>query len=127
MNPHPNPPLLELDALEIVVVVDNETDTLSSIDPGLPQAPEVADLALRTPTSREYQRYACKCVFDQLCCAGHGYSLLLTAERRGVRSCDSTRLGDAGRPRNPITTGSRNAVQQLTRGLTAHARTASIS
>ena len=30
-----------LDELILTVVVDNETDTLSSIDPGVPQAPEV--------------------------------------------------------------------------------------
>ena len=38
-----------LDHLELVVVVDNETDTLSSIDPGLPQYPEVASLLARIP------------------------------------------------------------------------------
>jgi len=44
-----------LDALELVVVVDNETDTLSSIDAAVPQRPEVASLVARTleiaPTS----------------------------------------------------------------------------
>jgi 7,8-dihydropterin-6-yl-methyl-4-(beta-D-ribofuranosyl)aminobenzene 5'-phosphate synthase len=47
--------MLQLDALEIVVVVDNETDTLSSVDVGVPQVPEVVHLAARTPTSRKYQ------------------------------------------------------------------------
>jgi len=30
----------ELDELTITIVVDNATDTLSSIDPGIPQLPE---------------------------------------------------------------------------------------
>ena len=30
-----------LDNLEMIVVVDNETDTLSSIDPGVDQVPEL--------------------------------------------------------------------------------------
>lgn len=33
--------VVALDELELVVVVDNETDTLSSVDDGVPQTPEV--------------------------------------------------------------------------------------
>lgn len=33
--------IAQLDELEILVVVDNETDTLSSVDVGVPQVPEV--------------------------------------------------------------------------------------
>jgi 7,8-dihydropterin-6-yl-methyl-4-(beta-D-ribofuranosyl)aminobenzene 5'-phosphate synthase len=69
--------VVELDALEILVVVDNETDTLSSVDEGVPQVPEVIHLAARTPASRQYQGHDCKTVFDQLCCACHGFSVLL--------------------------------------------------
>ena len=75
--------MLQLDALEIVVVVDNETDTLSSVDVGVPQVPEVVHLAARTPTSRKYQGHECKTVFDQLCCACHGLSVLITGRRNG--------------------------------------------
>ena len=32
----------ELDDLTITIVVDNATDTLSSIDPGMPQTSEIA-------------------------------------------------------------------------------------
>ena len=35
----------QLDELEILVVVDNETDTLSSVDDGVPQIPEIIHLA----------------------------------------------------------------------------------
>ena len=44
--------MLQLDELEILVVVDNETDTLSSVDAGVPQVPEVIHLAARTPATR---------------------------------------------------------------------------
>ena len=37
--------VVQLDELEILVVVDNETDTLSSVDDGVPQIPEIAHLA----------------------------------------------------------------------------------
>jgi len=77
--------ILPLEELEILVVVDNETDTLSSVDPGIPQVPEVMHLAARTPASREYQGHDCKTVFDQLCCACHGLSLLITGRRGGER------------------------------------------
>jgi hypothetical protein len=41
--------VLHLEELEILVVVDNETDTLSSVDEGVPQIPEVAHLAAAEP------------------------------------------------------------------------------
>ncbi|MGH6928208.1 MAG: MBL fold metallo-hydrolase, partial [Dongiaceae bacterium] len=75
--------VVQLDELEILVVVDNETDTLSSVDEGVPQVPEVVHLAARTPPSREYKGHACKTVFDQLCCACHGLSVLITGRRNG--------------------------------------------
>src|SRR5499427_3068621 len=73
--------IVALDELEILVVVDNETDTLSSVDPGVPQVPEVVHLASRTPASRKYEGHECKVVFDQLCCACHGLSVLITGRR----------------------------------------------
>ena len=41
-----------LDALDVLVVVDNETDTLSSVAEGSPQVPEVVHLAARTPPAQ---------------------------------------------------------------------------
>src|SRR5262249_55587011 len=73
----------ELDELEILVVVDNETDTLSSVDEGVPQVPEVVHLAARTPPSRTYQGHSCKTVFDHLCWACHGFSALITGRKGG--------------------------------------------
>src|ERR1044071_9095418 len=73
--------VMHLDQLEILVVVDNETDTLSSIDEGVPQVPEVVHLAARIPATRQYEGHDCKTVFDQLCCACHGLSVLITGRR----------------------------------------------
>ncbi len=85
MSPQDSLPagILPLDELEVLVVVDNETDTLSSVDAGAPQIPEVMHLAARTPASRKYEGHECKTVFDQLCCACHGLSLLITGRRDG--------------------------------------------
>jgi 7,8-dihydropterin-6-yl-methyl-4-(beta-D-ribofuranosyl)aminobenzene 5'-phosphate synthase len=85
MSPHDSLPagVVLLDELEILVVVDNETDTLSSVDVGIPQVPEIIHLAARTPTSRTHQGHECKTVFDQLCCACHGLSVLITGRRQG--------------------------------------------
>ena len=38
--------IVALDELEILVVVDNETDTLSSVDKGVPQIPEVKGVVI---------------------------------------------------------------------------------
>lgn len=73
--------IVPLDSLEVMVVVDNETDTLSSVDDGVPQIPEVVHLAARTPAERTYAGHQCKTVFDQLCCGCHGLSVLITGRR----------------------------------------------
>jgi 7,8-dihydropterin-6-yl-methyl-4-(beta-D-ribofuranosyl)aminobenzene 5'-phosphate synthase len=82
-----------LDALELVVVVDNETDTLSSVDPGMPQLPEIASLVARLPPDRHHDGDACTSVFDHLCVACHGLSVLVTG-RLGDRT--RTVLFDVG-------------------------------
>ena len=41
-----------LDALDLLVVVDNESDTLSSVDKGVPQLPELGRLVARVPILR---------------------------------------------------------------------------
>lgn len=70
-----------LDELALLVVVDNETDTLSSVDDGVPQIPEVMHLLGRVAPDRVHEGHECKVVFDQLCCACHGYSVLATGRR----------------------------------------------
>lgn len=77
-----------LDELTITVIVDNETDTLSSIEGGLPQEPEIASLLQRIPPSRRDDGDPCVPAFGHLCVACHGLSVLLTgvagAERHTV-------------------------------------------
>ena len=75
--------VVQLDELEMLVVVDNETDTLSSVDEGVPQIPEIVQHAARTPPSRSFEGHECKVVFDQLCCACHGLSVLITGRKNG--------------------------------------------
>jgi 7,8-dihydropterin-6-yl-methyl-4-(beta-D-ribofuranosyl)aminobenzene 5'-phosphate synthase len=75
---------VELDELEVSVIVDNETDTLSSVQEGVPQVPELAQLAARTaPVS--CCGHECQLLFDRLCGACHGLSLLLTGRHKGVQ------------------------------------------
>ena len=64
-----------LDHLELLVVVDNETDTLSSVDPGVSQLPEMASLLDRLPAEGAH---GAVCVFDHLCVACHGLSVQVT-------------------------------------------------
>lgn len=85
--------VVELDELELLVVMDNETDTLSSVDDGIPQIPEVVNLAARTPSTRQHDGHECKTVFDQLCCGCHGLSVLVTGKSKDV---EHTILFDVG-------------------------------
>jgi 7,8-dihydropterin-6-yl-methyl-4-(beta-D-ribofuranosyl)aminobenzene 5'-phosphate synthase len=82
----------ELDQLTITIVVDNATDTLSSITPGIPQLPEMAYL-LGGPSIGDHDGVACVVTFDHLCVACHGFSALASA-RLGDRT--STILFDVG-------------------------------
>ena len=75
------PEPLPLDELRLLVVVDNATDTLSSIGDGVPQTPEVAQHLPRVPVSRTHEGRPGKVVFDRLCCAAHGFSVLVTGRR----------------------------------------------
>jgi 7,8-dihydropterin-6-yl-methyl-4-(beta-D-ribofuranosyl)aminobenzene 5'-phosphate synthase len=70
-----------LDNLEMIVVVDNETDTLSSIDPGVDQVPELASLLRRVPPTRHHDGHPGVSVFEHLCVACHGLSVLLRGRR----------------------------------------------
>lgn len=84
---------VELDELRLLIVVDNETDTLSSVDEGVPQVPEAAGLLARVPSIHEFDGHACKPIFEHLCCACHGFSALVTG-RRGKE--EHTVLFDVG-------------------------------
>jgi len=66
-----------LDELRLMVVVDNETDALSSIDPGVPQIGEIGGFLQRSPAPSETDPG--HVFFDRSCCACHGFSVLATA------------------------------------------------
>ncbi len=68
---------VRLDELLLTVVVDNETDTLSSVDVGVPQEPEMLSLLGRVAPSRR-GGHDVVTVFDHLCVACHGLSVLVT-------------------------------------------------
>ena len=83
---------VELDELLITVVVDNATDGLSSIPAGIPQHSEFAHL-LDGPAVGTQDGHEMVAVFEQLCLACHGFSVLAT----GLRGEDvSTVLFDVG-------------------------------
>jgi len=66
-----------LDELELTVVIDNETDTLSSVDDGIDQLPELVSLLERHEPTRHHEGHPGIPVFDHLCVACHGLSVLL--------------------------------------------------
>jgi 7,8-dihydropterin-6-yl-methyl-4-(beta-D-ribofuranosyl)aminobenzene 5'-phosphate synthase len=82
-----------LDNLTVTVIVDNETDGLSSVDAGLPQLSEIVSLLARIPPTRRHDGHDCVPVFDHLCVACHGLSVLLTGEADTQRH---TALFDVG-------------------------------
>jgi 7,8-dihydropterin-6-yl-methyl-4-(beta-D-ribofuranosyl)aminobenzene 5'-phosphate synthase len=71
---------LPLDDLTITIVIDNTTDTLSSIQPGVPELPEMAYLLGQPPTG-EHDGHRCVVTLNQLCFACHGFSALVSARR----------------------------------------------
>src|SRR6476659_8409319 len=91
MNPDVVP--AALDELILTVVVDNATDTLSSVDAGIPQLPEVLSLLGRIPPTRRHDGHDAIAVFDHFCVACHGLSVLVRG-RRGNES--HTMLFDVG-------------------------------
>jgi len=82
-----------LDELILTVVVDNATDTLSTVDAGIPQLPEVLSLLGRIPPTRRHDGHDAIAVFDHFCVACHGLSVLVRG-RRGNES--HTILFDVG-------------------------------
>lgn len=88
----PSVQTMQLDELTVTVVVDNATDTLSSVATGIPQHPELVHL-LGGPTVGTYDGHAMVPVFEHLCVACHGFSVLATA-RSGPES--ATVLFDVG-------------------------------
>src|SRR5215471_6157913 len=73
--------IVPLDALDLLVVVDNESDTLSSVDKGVPQLPELGRLVARVPHRAPIDGHDCVEPWGHLCLACHGFSVLVTGRR----------------------------------------------
>ena len=72
--------LVELNTLEILVVVDNEVDPLSSYQhPGLKVSGQLLDVAKRAPLHRDHDRANAQneLRFHNICCGAHGLSLMI--------------------------------------------------
>lgn len=74
--------VIELDELHLVVVTDNETDTLSSIDNDS-QTPENVNLLDRLEPVFVVDGLAHTTVLDHMCCASHGFSVIATGRSNG--------------------------------------------
>src|SRR5262252_8378553 len=66
--------IVALDALDLLVVVDNESDTLSSVDKGVPQLPELGRLVARVPHCAPIDGHDCVEPWGNACLASHGFS-----------------------------------------------------
>ena len=96
--------IVALDALDLLVVVDNESDTLSSVDKGVPQLPELGRLVARVPHRVPIDGHDCVEPWGHLCLACHGFSALVTG-RRAPMSARSSSTSDP-----PPTSGWRTRV-----------------
>jgi 7,8-dihydropterin-6-yl-methyl-4-(beta-D-ribofuranosyl)aminobenzene 5'-phosphate synthase len=82
-----------LDELVLTVLVDNETDTLSSVSAGVPQQAEMLGHLGRATPAHTVDDHSCFQVFDHLCVACHGFSVLA---RGRIGDETHTALFDAG-------------------------------
>src|SRR6478735_3531554 len=71
---------VELDELVVTVVVDNATDILSTVPEGIPQLAESAHL-FEGPSMGTHDGHDMVAVFENLCVACHGYSVVARAKR----------------------------------------------
>lgn len=73
--------LTEIDALEVLVIVDNEVDPMSSYQhPDLTVSGLLGDVALRAPiqdSSRGTAKFEVR--LDNVCCGAHGLSLMIVS------------------------------------------------
>src|SRR5262249_35551365 len=70
-----------LDALDLLVVVDNGSDTLSRGGKGVPQLPELGRLVARVPHLAPKDGHDCVEPWGHLCLGCHGFSALVTGRR----------------------------------------------
>ena len=75
------PPLVELDALEILVIVDNEVDSMSTYQiPALKVSGQLVEIGLRSQIETPPRGDASKELrMDNICCGAHGLSLMIVS------------------------------------------------
>ncbi len=73
--------LIELDALEVLVIVDNEVDPISTYpNPAIKVSGQFMDIATRSPTQIYGRADAEKELrMDNICCGAHGLSLMVVS------------------------------------------------
>ena len=81
--------LVELDALEVLVVVDNEVDPLSTYqNPALKVSGQLVDIGLRSLTAADGRGEASKELrMDNICCGAHGLSLMIVSSTIACITC----------------------------------------
>jgi hypothetical protein len=74
-------PLVELDALEILVIVDNEVDPISTYqNPAIQATGNVVHIAMRSQAEIHDRGDATKELrMDNICCGAHGLSLMIVS------------------------------------------------
>jgi 7,8-dihydropterin-6-yl-methyl-4-(beta-D-ribofuranosyl)aminobenzene 5'-phosphate synthase len=91
-------PLVELDALEILVIVDNEVDPISTYsNPAMQVSGNLVHIAMRSQTEVHDRGGAVKEIrMDSICCGAHGLSLMIVSPivslHHAVRLLDSPLL-----------------------------------
>lgn len=69
--------MIQVDSLDVQIIVDNQTDNLSTNNcKSQPFFTEIQQITQSQKGKPDPKRS-----FSQFCCAGHGYSLLLTATK----------------------------------------------
>jgi 7,8-dihydropterin-6-yl-methyl-4-(beta-D-ribofuranosyl)aminobenzene 5'-phosphate synthase len=74
-------PLVELDALEILVIVDNEVDPISTYqNPAIKTSGNLVHIGMRSQTEVHNRGDASKELrMDSICCGAHGLSLMIVS------------------------------------------------
>ena len=74
-------PLVELDSLEILVIVDNEVDPISTYsNPAIKVSGNLVHIGMRSQTEIHGRGDGTKEIrMDQVCCGAHGLSLMIVS------------------------------------------------
>jgi 7,8-dihydropterin-6-yl-methyl-4-(beta-D-ribofuranosyl)aminobenzene 5'-phosphate synthase len=80
--------LSEIDSLEILVIVDNEVDPISTYsNPAVQATGNIVDIGMRSQSDVHDRGDAAKELrMDSICCGAHGLSLMIVCYINAVRS-----------------------------------------